>query len=257
MSVRWPRWQTLGAAVIRVFTGYSPDPACHQADWDKCVRGIREAAAVAQTFGVTLAVQNHHDVGVGVEAFAEFLDDVGHPSCKAAFDPWAPALHGSESRSWLRRLALRMAMTTLADYVRLPRFGYVNSLINYLPLPAAVRAVPLGDGFVDLALCRTQGRRVCRGGLVRNVFAAARRRQRSQPRCLRRQGSGADSAVDVTMKLTHKSPTNREKQLPGSRHFHVLCLRLCGSIRLNHRDTEAQRRQIRISLLRCGLANGQ
>ena len=141
----------LGATIVRIFTGYSPDPAGHQADWDKCVRGIREAAELAQSLGVTLAVQNHHDVGVGVEAFAEFLDDVGHPNCKAAFDPWAPALHGSDLRYSARRLAPRMVMTTLADYVRLPRHAYVNSLINYQPLPAAVRAVPLGEGFVDLA----------------------------------------------------------------------------------------------------------
>jgi sugar phosphate isomerase/epimerase len=141
----------LGAGLIRVFTGYSPDPAGYQADWDKCVRGIREAAALAQTYGVTLAVQNHHDVGVGVEAFAEFLDDVGHPNCKAAFDPWAPALHDSDLRAWARRLAPRMVMTTFADYVRLPRYAYMTSLINYQPLPAAVRAVPLGEGFVDLA----------------------------------------------------------------------------------------------------------
>ena len=40
--------------------------------------------------------------------------------------------------------------TTLADYVRLPRFAYQPGLVNYTSLDAMVRAVPLGEGFVDL-----------------------------------------------------------------------------------------------------------
>lgn len=44
-----------------------------------------------------------------------------------------------------------MVQTTLADYVRLPRFHYRPELVNYERLtPDAVRAVPLGEGFIDL-----------------------------------------------------------------------------------------------------------
>ena len=100
--------------------------------------------------GVILGVQNHHDVGVGVASYCEFLDEVDHPNCRAMFDPWAPALHGDDLKLWARRLAPRMVQTTLADYVRLPRYRYVPGLVNYEKLGDAVRAVPLGDGFLDL-----------------------------------------------------------------------------------------------------------
>jgi sugar phosphate isomerase/epimerase len=96
-----------------------------------------------------LGVQNHHDVGVGVDAYVEFLDDVGHPGCRAMFDPWAAALHGDDLRTCARRLAPRMVQTTLADYIRLPRYAYVPGLINYRRQDDMIRAVPLGDGFVD------------------------------------------------------------------------------------------------------------
>jgi sugar phosphate isomerase/epimerase len=43
-----------------------------------------------------------------------------------------------------------MVQTTLADYVRLPRYRYVPGLVNYERLEDAVRAVPLGEGFLDL-----------------------------------------------------------------------------------------------------------
>jgi sugar phosphate isomerase/epimerase len=143
--------RSLGAEVVRVFSGYSPDPDQHQADWDRCVAALRDAAALAADHGVTLGLQNHHDLGAGTDAYVELLDDVGHPNLRAMFDPWAPALHGEDLYQCARRLAPRMVQTTLADYVRLPRYVYRPRLVNYeRQEPAPVRAVPLGEGFLDL-----------------------------------------------------------------------------------------------------------
>jgi sugar phosphate isomerase/epimerase len=141
----------LDARIVRVFTGYLVQHDGFQRDWDLCVRAVRECAQVVADRGVILGVQNHHDVGVGVDSYVEFLDEVDHPNCRAMFDPWAPALHGEDLRSCARRLAPRMVQTTLADYVRLPRYRYQPGLVNYQRLDDAVRAVPLGEGFLDLA----------------------------------------------------------------------------------------------------------
>lgn len=140
----------LGAKIVRVFTGYATESEGGQRDWDLCVRAIRECANAAAESGVILGLQNHHDIGVGVDAYVEFLDDVAHPNCRAMFDPWAPALQGEDLRACARRLAPRMVQTTLADYVRLPRYAYLPGLVNYRRLEDMVRAVPLGDGFLDL-----------------------------------------------------------------------------------------------------------
>jgi sugar phosphate isomerase/epimerase len=143
--------RTLGAKIVRVFSGYFTDLKEFTADWDKCVKALREAAAVAGDFGVFLGVQNHHDVGVSVEAFEELLNDIAHPNAKAMFDPWSPALHGADLYKSARRFAPLMVQTTLADYVKLDRFRYKPELINYERLdPPAAKAVPLGDGFLDL-----------------------------------------------------------------------------------------------------------
>jgi sugar phosphate isomerase/epimerase len=85
-----------------------------------------------------------------VDAYVELLDDVGHPNCRAMFDPWSVALQGEDLYAAARRLAPRMVQTTLADYVRLKRFVYQPGLVNYRTLDAMVRAVPLGRGFLDL-----------------------------------------------------------------------------------------------------------
>lgn len=142
----------LGASIIRVFSGYFTDLANHQADWNKCVIALREAAAVAADAGVILGLQNHHDIGVSAEGFTELLDDIDHPNLKAMFDPWSIALHGDvDLYAAARRMAPRMVQTTLADYVRIDRFQYQPPLINYQRIdPPAVRAVPLGEGFLKL-----------------------------------------------------------------------------------------------------------
>jgi len=144
--------RALGAKIVRVFSGYSPLDAYYQADWDKCVKALREAAEVTAGYGITLGLQNHHDIGVSVDGFEALLDEVDHPNLKAMFDPWSIALHGADLYRSARRMAPRMVQTTLADYMRIDRYAYDSGLVNYRRLdPPAVRAVPLGDGFIDLA----------------------------------------------------------------------------------------------------------
>ncbi len=143
--------KALGTKIVRVFSGYFTDLADHHADWTKCVTALRECAAVCADFGLVLGIQNHHDVGVDVAAFGELLDDIGHPNAKAMFDPWSIGLHGADLYRAAKEMAPRMVQTTLADYIRLPRWQYRSALINYQPVePAAVKAVKLGEGFLDL-----------------------------------------------------------------------------------------------------------
>lgn len=142
--------QLLGAKIVRVFTGYTTDELAYTDDWTRSVKSVRECAVVAADFNIVLGVQNHHDIGISSSAFLEFLDDVNHPNCRAMYDPWSPALMGEDLYSWAKLLAPRMVQTTLADYVRLKRFAYVQGLVNYRPLAEMVRAVPLGEGFIDL-----------------------------------------------------------------------------------------------------------
>lgn len=143
--------KALGARIVRVFSGYSPEAANYQADWEKCVKALREAVELAEAHGIVLGLQNHHDLGLSVDAFEMLLDDVGHTNLKAMFDPWSVALVGDDLYGAARRMAPRMCQTTLADYLRIERYAYEPALVNYRRLdPPTVRAVPLGEGFIDL-----------------------------------------------------------------------------------------------------------
>jgi len=140
----------LVASVVRVFTAYETDGPSPYSGWNRTVVGLREASDRAGEHDVTLAVQNHHDIGVHTDAMVELVHDVDRPNCKVGFDAWSPALRGEDLYHAALRMAPHAVITTNADYVRLPRFRYRPEVVNYEPIgPDMVRAVPFGTGFID------------------------------------------------------------------------------------------------------------
>ncbi|MFV1964957.1 MAG: sugar phosphate isomerase/epimerase family protein, partial [Pirellulaceae bacterium] len=184
--------QALGAKTVRVFSGYTTQADSYQRDWDKCVDALRESAQAAAECGVVLGLQNHHDVGVSVDAYIELLDDVGHPHCRAMFDPWSVALQDEDLYAAARRLAPRMVQTTLADYVRLKRFTYQPGLVNYRALDSMVRAVPLGKGFLDL------------DGFFRGLHEGGFDGHVAYEMCSPLRGGGSETNLDATARASLK-----------------------------------------------------
>lgn len=80
----------LDATVVRIFTAYESKPAAPTAAWQLVVSSLRECADCAADHGVTLAVQNHHDLAVHTDALLELHSDVDRPNVKLAFDAWSP-----------------------------------------------------------------------------------------------------------------------------------------------------------------------
>jgi len=142
----------LGTDMVRIFTGYERKGVPFDKQYAMVVEGLKLAGQKAAEYGVTLAVQNHHDIGVHHDAMYWLLKEVDMPNVKAAFDAWAPTLQGLSSEE-IRAAILKMkpfiVHTTVADYVRLPRYHYEHSLTNYLERDTLIRAVPIGEGIVD------------------------------------------------------------------------------------------------------------
>ncbi len=140
----------LGCRLVRVFTGYESNGHSPTMLWNRCIEALRWCSDVAQHYEVTLGIQNHHDLGVDTDALLEMLQDIGRPNVKLMFDAWSPALRGEDLYQAARKAAPFTVASTCADYVRLRRHAYVADLVNYRPLqPELVRAVPMGEGFID------------------------------------------------------------------------------------------------------------
>ncbi|MEO7145946.1 MAG: sugar phosphate isomerase/epimerase family protein [Bryobacteraceae bacterium] len=145
----------LGTSRLRIFTGYVRSGASRDAQYGELVRGLRLAAREAARHGVTLVLQNHHDLAAHPTEFVWLLKEVNEPNLKAAFDAWAPFLQGltgEELAAAVASVGPWIEFTTVADYVVLPRFRYDPAQVNYVrEEPALVRAVAPGTGVVDYA----------------------------------------------------------------------------------------------------------
>jgi sugar phosphate isomerase/epimerase len=139
----------LGGKVVRIFTGYEHPALPYSRAWDLAVSSVKECARRAADVGAVIGVQNHHDLAAHSDAFLLFLQAVEEPTCRAAFDAWAPALQGDDLVAAAAKLAGLMVHTTVADYIRLPRFHYQPEFVNYRRDTDYVQAVPVGEGLID------------------------------------------------------------------------------------------------------------
>src|SRR5438477_10336781 len=143
----------LGGDLVRVFTGYESAAATPYAQWKLTVDALRECARRAAPFGVTIGVQNHHDIACGADSLYDLIREIDEPNCRAMFDAWAPALHGALQGTDLAAVARKMAKltvhTTIANYQLRPRYKYVPALVNYEKLTPSIQAVPIDEGFID------------------------------------------------------------------------------------------------------------
>jgi len=140
----------LGGNLIRVFTGYEVNGISITDQWSQCVKGLRASCDVASEYGVTVGVQNHHDIGVHTDALMELISDVNKKNIKPMFDAWSPTLRGENIKGTALEMAPKTVYTTVADYIRLPRYKYNPELVNYKNLEEdLIKAVPMGQGFID------------------------------------------------------------------------------------------------------------
>ena len=142
----------LGTNMVRIYTGYERPDLPYDKQYAMVVEGLQMAGKIAARYGITLAVQNHHDIALHPEAMKWLLDEVNLPNVKAAFDCWSPTLIGlspEEIKKAIYTLKPYIVHTTTADYKELPRYKYESLQTNYVPLVSQMRAVPIGEGFLD------------------------------------------------------------------------------------------------------------
>jgi L-ribulose-5-phosphate 3-epimerase len=142
----------LGTNMLRIYTGYERDDIPYDKQYAMVVEGLQMAGKLAAKYGVTLVVQNHHDIAVNPAAMKWLLDEVNLPNVKAAFDCWSLTLQGlsaEELKKAIHTMNPYIFHTTAADYEELPRFKYEHLQTNYIPKVSQLRAVPMGEGFLD------------------------------------------------------------------------------------------------------------
>ncbi len=145
----------LEGPVVRVFTAYehSPSAAANIAPNDgrrKVVELLRACGERAARYGVTLAVQNHHDLAVDTGELELLLCEVGLANVRAGYDAWSPYLRGEDICAAAERMGRHTALTIAANYRRFRRYRYEPQLVNYQRCePDMVRATFTSQGEID------------------------------------------------------------------------------------------------------------
>lgn len=145
----------LGADMVRIFTGYERPGIPYDKQYATVVEGIQLAAKEAAKYGVTLVVQNHHDIALHHDAMHWMLKEIDMPNVMAGWDAWSPTLEGlskEEIKESIYKMKPFIANTIAADYVIQPRYHYENTLTNYVEDKPIVRATAIGEGIVDYEL---------------------------------------------------------------------------------------------------------
>lgn len=142
----------LGTNMVRIFTGYERPGVPFDKQYGMVVEGLKMAGKEAAKYGVILAVQNHHDIGLHHDAMFWLLEEVNMPNVMAGWDAWSPTLEGlspEEIRQSILKMKPFIVNTIAAQYVKQPRFKYENTLTNYLRHDDVLRAVPMSEGIID------------------------------------------------------------------------------------------------------------
>ncbi|WP_439481219.1 sugar phosphate isomerase/epimerase family protein [Cyclobacterium plantarum] len=142
----------LGTKMIRIFTGYERPGIPYDKQYAMVVEGITLAAKEAQKYGVTLVVQNHHDIAIHHDAMHWLLEEINMPNVMSGWDAWSPTLEGlskEEIRNSVKKMKPFLVNTILADYIPLPRYQYEHSLTNYKSEKPVMRATAMGEGIID------------------------------------------------------------------------------------------------------------
>ena len=142
----------LGTNMVRIFTGYERPGVPYDKQYAEVVAGLKMAGKLAAEHGVTLAVQNHHDIALHHDAMYWLLKEVNLPNVLAGWDAWSPVLEDltlEQQRESILKMKPFIINTIVADYVTHPRYTYINNLTNYQAEQPVMRAVPVGQGIID------------------------------------------------------------------------------------------------------------
>jgi sugar phosphate isomerase/epimerase len=142
----------LGTKMVRIFTGYERPGIPYDRQYATVVEGITLSAREAAKYGVTLVVQNHHDIALHHDAMYWMLKEINLPNVMAGWDAWSPTLE-LLSKEEIRQSVLKMkpfiVNTIAADYVTQKRYHYDNTLTNYVADKPVMRATAMGEGIID------------------------------------------------------------------------------------------------------------
>ncbi|MBO9608699.1 MAG: sugar phosphate isomerase/epimerase [Paenibacillaceae bacterium] len=139
----------LGGSLVRTYTGYFKEGVPYRSQWDACVAGIAESAAIAARYGITIGVQNHSCIASDPDSLLDFLEEIKLPNVKAVLD--APFIdnHNKPIRETVLKYDGLVVHTHLTDFIRRDKYKYISETVTHEKNGLEMIAVPIGRGSID------------------------------------------------------------------------------------------------------------
>lgn len=139
----------LDCPLVRSYTGFFHDGVSYRQQWDRCVRGLKEAARIAGSAGVTLGIQNHSCIASHPDSLLDLAADIGEANVGIVLDAPMVTEHNLPLRQTVLRVGKQIVHSHLTDFVRRPHYRYVPETVTYEEAGLEMVAVPVGQGDVD------------------------------------------------------------------------------------------------------------
>ena len=164
----------LGTKMVRIYTGNKREGIDYQTQYATIVEGITIAAKEAQKYGVTLFVQNHHNIAQNFDDMYYLLKEaINLPNVKAGWDPKG-GLSPEETRQSVLKMKPFIVNTissrgVLATGVVIPR-GEGNYPTDYKTFYGTLKEIGY-QGYLVYEMCGP----IPGGGSMQNLDAFASR----------------------------------------------------------------------------------
>ncbi|HET8547472.1 MAG TPA: sugar phosphate isomerase/epimerase [Bryobacteraceae bacterium] len=139
----------LACPLVRVFTAFEHPARAWDAQYELVIGALRQCGRAAAPLGVTIGVQNHHDIAVDAGSLCELITEIAEPNCRAIYDAWAPAVQGLDPVPAARRMGAITVHTTMANYQPRARWIYEPAVVNYRSATPRQLAVPIDEGSIE------------------------------------------------------------------------------------------------------------
>jgi sugar phosphate isomerase/epimerase len=139
----------LGCPLVRTYTGYFKEGVPYRAQWEACVKGIKESARMAAAYGITIGVQNHSCIASDPDSLLDFMEEINESNAKVVLD--APFIdnHDKPLRETVLKFKDKIVHTHLTDYIRRDKYKYIAETVTMEKNGIEMISIPIGRGSID------------------------------------------------------------------------------------------------------------
>lgn len=142
----------LDCKIVRIYSGFLRPDVSYDAQWDWCVKYIKEASKYAEDKGVFLALQNHSEITIHHLDLLQMIREIDSPAMKVALDAPYVVRTGVPLEKAVVDVSPLLMYSTASDHIhRRISFHLAPSQFKMTGYYSFTRTLttPIGDGEID------------------------------------------------------------------------------------------------------------